>query len=80
MNHTEFCNIAPFSLVDIHQLSAINPCFQLQSTLFYLENDGNRLLRNDGEYPPYCTVEHVKKTVKFELFFHSLFYDAFDTA
>jgi len=52
MNHTVFWDFAPYSRVEIHQLSAMNRFFQLQSRLFYLENDGSKLLRNDGKYPP----------------------------
>ena len=68
MNHTVFCDIAQCSLAEIHQLSAINRCFQLQCTLYYLENDGSRLLRNDGKYLPDYKVQHAKKFCNLENF------------
>jgi hypothetical protein len=74
MNHTVFCDIEPCSLAELHQLSAINPCFQLQSTLFYLENDGNRLLRNMDKYPLAYTVEHAEKTVNIENFSFAVYF------
>jgi len=68
MKHTLFCDIAPCSLVEIHLLSAINCFFQLQSTLFYLENDGGRSLRNDGKYPPYTQWNMPQKLYTLKIF------------
>jgi hypothetical protein len=77
MKHNVFSDITPYSLVDIHQLSATNRCFQFQNKLYHLENNSCRLIRNYGKCPLDCTVEHAKKR---ENIFRSLFYDAFSTA